>query len=1167
VATPTTDEGSSKIATDETVSADEATASPVATVATAATAAPPDAASPTSELHEVSPKRYAVGEEIGRGGIGRVHAARDRMLDREVALKELAGANTSARRRFVREAMLTARLQHPSIVPIYDAGVWPDGAPFYAMKLVGGRPLSEVVAAADTLDARLALVPSVLAVADAIAYAHRTRIIHRDLKPQNVLVGEFGETIVIDWGLAKDLAGRSDGGGDGDDEATDDGRSPGSHDRTVAGAVLGTPAYMAPEQAAGRDVDERADVYALGALLYFVLTKRAPHEGRTTNDVLAAATTGTVAPIAELVPRVPSDLAAIVGKAMAFDPAARYPSGRELADDLRRFTTGKLVDAHRYGVGERVRRWLRRHRAIAITAAVAIVVLAAYGGWSIQRIRDERDAATEARTAEATALVDVAKRGNHALVAQAEKAADPAEALAWLGQLSPVGDGWQDAHDVAARALSEPTPKRIFHDVPLGAAVEPTESRRFLVAWHDAAVWVADVSTGTVRTLAASTKLRGLELCADDRAKGWFSRGDRHWNVEIDLATGRVREVELDYRVDMGIDPDPTPCVRNELVQQNGMFWVAPGIGPRSRQLDLRSYVQFRLTPDRKHVVALAWFDSTLEYSDPEKAKPTSIAWWDETLGKAREVPGVVYGSEDVLLSADGIVGGALRAGKLTTWNVSTGAKRVLAAPDATVAAIAPDGAWFAIARKTTIDIVRPDGSLVDRLQLLDPLDGRMSKLRVSPGGRWLVAATYGDWNVAVVWDLRGARRPRRLHARMLAEVSFGPRDEIVTIGKYNEVRVWEPEETSVAFSARARTVALSRDARWAVAATGTTIERIDLRDGTHEHLDLVNAVEAGELAISNRGEVGMCTPAGVVVWPHGGAPATVGRHHVDCGIHAADDKVEAQPDYCKIAMLDDAAITADTCSTAEWRDGKPGPRYDAGFTGSSSRFPLETLIASESTIIVGSNVIDRKAGTVRSLRSSKVEDDVTFVVLAPNARTIAVGLDRKPIAEIWDVAGTMSRQIPVSGELRDGAFTQNGLRFFASGPSGTIERIDLTTGTATNLGIGPPPDAFVSDDTFVAVAAGRVTFWNLRRTSTHTNHVIVTEDLDGDSRDTRQQADVTAPALAWRAIQSGIVVATAHGVLTIRDDLPDNATLLKRLDRFEIDKKTDEVTIKPIKP
>ncbi|HTM22728.1 MAG TPA: serine/threonine-protein kinase, partial [Kofleriaceae bacterium] len=169
--------------------------------------APADAAAAADlpALGEVDPSAYALGSELARGGMGRIVAARDRRLRRPVAIKLLLAQGASASRRFEREALITARLQHPSIVRVYEAGRWPDGAPFYAMEKVRGRSLDKVIADAGGLDGRLALLPNLIAVAEALAYAHSEGIVHRDLKPANVLVGDFGETVVIDWGLAKDI--------------------------------------------------------------------------------------------------------------------------------------------------------------------------------------------------------------------------------------------------------------------------------------------------------------------------------------------------------------------------------------------------------------------------------------------------------------------------------------------------------------------------------------------------------------------------------------------------------------------------------------------------------------------------------------------------------------------------------------------------------------------------------------------------------------------------------------------------------------------------------------------------------------------------------------------------------------------------------------------------
>jgi hypothetical protein len=269
--------------------------------------------------------RYALGDEIGQGGIGRVLVARDTQLDRLVAIKEpLRGAGPNDDR-FVREALLAARLEHPSIVPLYDAGRWSSGRPYYAMRLLEGRALSDILAERPLLDARLPLLPSLLAVTEAMAYAHSKRIIHRDLKPANLILGAFGEAVVIDWGLAKELdeeeVAATAGG-----EVTASGQA-----LTATGTVMGTPAYMPPEQAAGEPVDERADVYALGAVLYHVIAGRPPYEGDGVQAIVAQVLAGPPRPLASFEPPVAKELRAIVAKAMAWDLAQRYRTAKRSA--------------------------------------------------------------------------------------------------------------------------------------------------------------------------------------------------------------------------------------------------------------------------------------------------------------------------------------------------------------------------------------------------------------------------------------------------------------------------------------------------------------------------------------------------------------------------------------------------------------------------------------------------------------------------------------------------------------------------------------------------------------------------------------------------------------------------------------------------------------------
>ncbi|HEY1546612.1 MAG TPA: protein kinase [Kofleriaceae bacterium] len=343
-------------------------------------------------LVAVDADHYVLGDEIARGGMGRIFRARDRRLGRDVAIKETF-AHSGDGARFEREARITARLQHPSIVHVHEAGVWPTGEPFFAMQLVPGRSLDETIAAATTLEDRLALVPNALAVADAIAYAHSEGVIHRDLKPRNVIVGEFGETVVIDWGLAKDLDATTP---EADDVVPAVETADGA---TAIGAVIGTPAYMPPEQALGEVVDRRADVYAIGAILYHVLSGRPPVTGTARDAVLATVVAGNIKPLVDLQPGAPADLLAIVTKAMALEPSARYADARELAQDLRKFQTGQLVGARQYAWSHLLARWLKRHRTAVTVAAAAIVVLAAIGTISVREIVAAKHTAEEQRTA------------------------------------------------------------------------------------------------------------------------------------------------------------------------------------------------------------------------------------------------------------------------------------------------------------------------------------------------------------------------------------------------------------------------------------------------------------------------------------------------------------------------------------------------------------------------------------------------------------------------------------------------------------------------------------------------------------------------------------------------------------------------------------------------
>ena len=294
--------------------------------------------------------RYERREEIGRGGMGVVYRAHDRELQRDVALKVLRpGADArDLARRLHREARVLASLEHPGMVPVHDVGVLSDGGlGFYVMKLVRGRRLDEWAAGSPTTAERLRAFER---ICETVAFAHAHGVVHRDLKPGNVMLGGFGEVLVMDWGVAKVLADARASGSPVTLEAGD----------TAAGTVLGTPGYMAPEQAAGdaRAIDARTDVYALGALLHYLLAGSPPTAGSLPS--------GT-----------PRPLAAIVRRCLAVARLERYASVVDLAADIRAFQAQGPVSAYPEGPLQKAGRVVSRYRVpIALVFAYMLMRMA-----------------------------------------------------------------------------------------------------------------------------------------------------------------------------------------------------------------------------------------------------------------------------------------------------------------------------------------------------------------------------------------------------------------------------------------------------------------------------------------------------------------------------------------------------------------------------------------------------------------------------------------------------------------------------------------------------------------------------------------------------------------------------------------------------------------------
>lgn len=358
-----------------------------------------------AEPPESAGSRYSVTQLHALGGIGQVWIAQDLALGREVALKELKGEQISrtAWARFLHEARVTGQLEHPGIVPVYELSSREgDRRPFYTMRFIRGDTLREAVRTYHEARAAgfagplelMGLIEAFLSICHTMAYAHARGVLHRDLKSQNVVIGPFGDVVVLDWGLAK-LVGEAEPAEPGT-VPLDLGADPMA---TLPGQVLGTPAYMAPEQAEGRldRIGRHTDVYGLGAILYEILAGHPPFGREAMTEMLRKVREEAPQPPRKLNPAAPPALEAICLKALAKVPEDRYASASDLADDVRRWLADEPVSAYPDPWTKRLARWGRRHRTAAATAAVLLLSLTAALGVGYALVRRERDEATAQR--------------------------------------------------------------------------------------------------------------------------------------------------------------------------------------------------------------------------------------------------------------------------------------------------------------------------------------------------------------------------------------------------------------------------------------------------------------------------------------------------------------------------------------------------------------------------------------------------------------------------------------------------------------------------------------------------------------------------------------------------------------------------------------------------
>ncbi|MCB9893624.1 MAG: protein kinase [Planctomycetes bacterium] len=375
------------------------------------------------KLKTSTDERYKILREHARGGMGRILVAEDKVVGREVALKELLpfkGASgtspitgplqatpasataTAAAARFLREATVTGQLEHPNIVPVYEIGQREDGSLYYTMKFVKGRTLASRLRAirndvdltpAQKQAERMKLLDGFVDICNAIAFAHSRGVIHRDIKPANIMLGDFGEAMVLDWGLARVIGGENVA-------VSKESNHEVSPELTLEGEVMGTPAYMPPEQAAGKldHVDERSDVYSLGAVLFEIVSGEAPYVGKTAKQVLSSVLSEDPRRVDDINGETPPELAALVMRCLERRPEDRFQSARELADEVQAFRDGRMVSTYRYSAVELLKRFVAKNRGAVAVSALALILMIAGGVYAYTKVKGERDAALAAET-------------------------------------------------------------------------------------------------------------------------------------------------------------------------------------------------------------------------------------------------------------------------------------------------------------------------------------------------------------------------------------------------------------------------------------------------------------------------------------------------------------------------------------------------------------------------------------------------------------------------------------------------------------------------------------------------------------------------------------------------------------------------------------------------